>query len=491
MTIKLNIKKMRDLMRVDPGLSGDAQRLEQLVWMLFLKVYDDMESEWEFDDESYTSILPDDCRWRNWGHNDKTKNVKTGDELLIFVNDRLFPILKTLPVNENTPLRQALVREVFAAGLNNYMKDGIVMRGILDMIDEADFTDPEDRHTMNDIYETLLNEMQKDDSFGEFYTPRAVTDFIVEMVKPTLDEKIADFACGTGGFLTSTLKYLSKDNKTTGDYQKYVESVYGIEKKPFPYLLCITNLLLHSIPAPNVFYGNTLETSVYDYSEEDKFDVIVMNPPYGGTEKDVVKKNFPEDLRSGETADLFINVIMYRLKENGRAAVVLPDGFLSGSGVKTKIKQKLLKEFNLHTVIRLPSSVFAPYTDITTNILFFENNGSTEHIWFYRMDMPEGMKHFSKTKPIRTEHLDIVREWWNDRKDIVDEGGNPKSKCFQIEEIIEGGYNLDLCKYPNDVKEILPPDELIAQFKERRATLESNMDTLLNRIEELLGHKVI
>ena len=354
MTIKLNIKKMRDLMRVDPGLSGDAQRLEQLVWMLFLKVYDDMESEWEFDDESYTSILPDDCRWRNWGHNDKTKNVKTGDELLIFVNDRLFPILKTLPVNENTPLRQALVREVFAAGLNNYMKDGIVMRGILDMIDEADFTDPEDRHTMNDIYETLLNEMQKDDSFGEFYTPRAVTDFIVEMVKPTLDEKIADFACGTGGFLTSTLKYLSKDNKTTGDYQKYVESVYGIEKKPFPYLLCITNLLLHSIPAPNVFYGNTLETSVYDYSEEDKFDVIVMNPPYGGTEKDVVKKNFPEDLRSGETADLFINVIMYRLKENGRAAVVLPDGFLSGSGVKTKIKQKLLKEFNLHTVIRLP-----------------------------------------------------------------------------------------------------------------------------------------
>ena len=478
-------------MRVDPGLSGDAQRLEQLVWMLYLKVYDDMESEWEFDDDSYQSLIPEDCRWRNWGYNDGSKNVMTGDDLLEFVNNRLFPTLKSLPVDENTSLRQALVKEVFSAGLNNYMKDGIVMREILDMIDDVDFTDPKDRHTFNDMYETLLKEMQASGAAGEYYTPRAVTDFIVEMVAPTLDDKIADFACGTGGFLTSTLKYLSKDNRTTEDNRKYMESVYGIEKKPFPYLLCITNLLLHFIPAPNVLYGNTLETSVYDYGEKDKFDVIVMNPPYGGTEKEIVKSNFPPDLRSSETADLFINVIMYRLKDNGRAAVILPDGFLFGSDVKVKIKEKLLREFNLHTIIRLPGSVFAPYTSITTNVLFFDKTGPTKQIWFYRMDMPEGMKHFSKTKPIRTEHLDVVREWWNDRKEIYDEDGRPKSKCFPIEEIVEGGYNLDLCGFPNEVKEILPPDELIAQFKERRAALDSEMDSLLEKIEELLGHKIV
>lgn len=486
MTIRLNMKNMRDRMRVDAGLSGDAQRLEQMSWMMYLKVFDDMESEWEFEEDDYRSLIPEDCRWRNWGHNDRTKNVLTGDDLLDFVNNRLFPTLKGLPVDERTPQRQAIVREVFAAGLNNYMKDGIVMREILDMIDEVDFTDPTDRHTFNDMYEGLLKEMQASGAAGEFYTPRAVTDFIVEMVAPTLDDKVADFACGTGGFLTSTLKFLSKDNKTTEDNRKYMESVYGIEKKPFPYLLCITNLLLHGIQAPNVLYGNTLETSVYDYTDKDRFDVIIMNPPYGGSEKEIVKNNFPTDLRSSETADLFVDVIMYRLKERGRAAVILPDGFLFGSDVKTKIKEKLLREFNLHTVIRLPSSVFAPYTSITTNILFFDRTGPTRQTWFYRMDMPEGLKHFSKTKPIRLEHFDVVKEWWNNRVDIVDDNDKPKSRCYTIEEIRDGGYNLDLCGFPNEVKEVLPPDVLIAQFKERRAALEASMDEILGEIERIM-----
>ena len=264
---------------------------------------------------------------------------------------------------------------------------------------------------------------------------------------------------------------------------------YGIEKKAFPYLLCTTNLLLHDIDQPKVIHGNSLEKNVRDYTEDDKFNIILMNPPYGGSEKDIVKQNFPTALRSSETADLFMSVIMYRLKKDGRAAVVLPDGFLFGiDNAKIAIKEKLLKEFNLHTIVRLPHSVFAPYTSITTNLLFFDKTKSTEKIWFYRMDMPEGYKNFSKTKPIKLEHFTPVIEWWNNRQSIIVDGLD-KAKCFTIDEIKEKNYNLDLCGYSHIEEEILEPDQLIAEYQEKRANLNANIDSILSQITSILENK--
>lgn len=256
-----------------------------------------------------------------------------------------------------------------------------------------------------------------------------------------------------------------------------------------PYLLCATNLLLHDIDQPKVIHGNSLEKNVRDYTDDEKFDVILMNPPYGGNEKDIVKQNFPTALRSSETADLFMSVIMYRLKRNGRVAIVLPDGFLFGTdNAKTAIKEKLLSEFNLHTIVRLPHSVFAPYTSITTNLLFFDNTKPTEKVWVYRMDMPEGYKNFSKTKPIKLEHFAPVIEWWNNRQ-AIEEDGFDKAKCYPIEEIKAGNYNLDLCGYPHIEEEILEPDVLISQYQEKRASLNANIDSILDKITAILENK--
>ncbi len=322
----------------------------------------------------------------------------TGDTLLNFVNNTLFPTIKNLNVTPDTPLKKSIVRATFEDA-NNYMKDGVLLRQVINVIDELDLTDYEEIHAFGEIYESILRELQSAGSAGEFYTPRAVTDFMAKMIKPKIGEKMADFACGTGGFITSWLSELAPHVKTTADKVKYNNSIYGVEKKQFPYMLCITNMLLHGLDEPNIYHGNSLLRDVLDYTEEDQFDVILMNPPYGGSEKADVKNHFPADLASNETADLFMVVIMYRLKKNGRAAVILPDGFLFGTdNAKVNIKKKLLSEFNLHTVIRLPSSVFSPYTSITTNILFFDRTGLTTETWFYRLDMPEGYKHFSKDK---------------------------------------------------------------------------------------------
>ncbi|MGV2392967.1 UNVERIFIED_CONTAM: class I SAM-dependent DNA methyltransferase [Campylobacter lari] len=291
----------------------------------------------------------------------------------------MFNGLKKLPVTFESPLKQKIVSEIFQDN-KNYMKDGILLRQVINLIDNIDFNDYSERHALGEIYETMLKELQSAGNSGEFYTPRAVTDFMVEMIDPKVTDKIADLACGTGGFLTSTIKYMERHNKiqTTSDRQ-FFENLFGIEKKPLPHLLCITNLLLHDVDSPNVINGNSLEKNVRDYNEDEKFDIILMNPPYGGSEKKMIQNNFPAELRSSETADLFMSVIMYRLKRNGKAAVVLPDGFLFGSdNAKTNIKKKLLEDFNLHTVVRLPKSVFAPYTSITTNILFFDNTHSTQ-----------------------------------------------------------------------------------------------------------------
>ena len=481
------VKRLRDIMRNDAGINGDAQRIEQIAWMLFLKVYDAKEQDWEWDDEDYQSIIPEECRWQNWAHDDKSGNALTGDRLLDFVNNTLFPALKNLPVTASTPVKKAIVQTTFADA-NQYMKDGVLLRQVINVIDELDLSDYEESHAFGEIYETILKELQSAGSAGEFYTPRAVTDFMAQMIKPKIGEKMADFACGTGGFITSWLKELDTQLNTTEDKEAYGTSVYGMEKKQFPYMLCITNMLLHDLDVPQVFHGNSLLRDVLDYTEEDQFDVILMNPPYGGSEKADVKNHFPSDLASSETADLFMSVIMYRLKKNGRAAVILPDGFLFGTdNAKVSIKKKLLGEFNLHTIVRMPGSVFAPYTSITTNILFFDNTHPTEETWFYRLDMPEGYKHFSKTKPMKLEHFQPVLDWWNDRQEI-NEDGFDKAKKFTAKELSEDlGYNLDQCGYPHEEEEILAPMDLIQRYEEQRASLNAEIDRVLSEITSLLG----
>jgi type I restriction enzyme M protein len=373
---------------------------------------------------------------------------------------------------------------------NNYMKDGILLRQVVNIIDELDFGDYDDRHTFGEIYETILRSLQSAGNAGEFYTPRAVTDFMTQMVAPKIGEKIADFACGTGGFLTSALKVLDKQVSSVEDKETYNNSIYGVEKKALPHLLCVTNMLLHDIDSPVIIHGNSLERNVRDYKDDDRFDVVLMNPPYGGSEKEGIKINFPADLQSSETADLFMTVIMYRLKKNGRAAVIIPDGFLFGTdNAKVAIKKKLIEEFNLHTIVRMPHSVFSPYTSITTNILFFERTSPTTEIWFYRLDMPDGYKHFSKTKPMKLEHFAPAVEWWNNREEITIDGFD-KSKKYTARELIDRNYNLDLCGFPHEEEEILPPHELIQKYQEKRASLNADIDRILSEVEKILGVEV-
>lgn len=477
------IKKLRDIMRNDSGVNGDAQRIEQITWILFLKVYDTKEESWELEEDDYISIIPDECRWGNWALD---KNL-TGEKLLEFVNNILFPTLKNLKVDTKTPIKKSIVKTVFEDA-NNYMKDGVLLRQVVDVINELDLSDNEESHAFGEIYESILKELQNAGASGEFYTPRAVTDFMAKIIKPKIGETMADFACGTGGFITSWLNELKSQIETTEDIEKYNNSIYGIEKKQFPYMLCVTNMLLHDLDNPTIYHDNTLLYKVLDYTNEDKVDVILMNPPYGGSEKEDTKSNFPSDLSSSETADLFMSVIMYRLKENGRSAVILPDGFLFGTdNAKLNIKKKLLKEFNLHTIVRLPSSVFAPYTSITTNILFFDNSKPTTETWFYRLDMPEGYKNFSKTKPMKVEHFSPVIDWWDNREEIIEDGFD-KTRKFTVEQLTEEfAYNLDKCGYPHQEEEILAPSDLILQYEEKRASLNADIDRILEKITDLLG----
>lgn len=481
------VKRIRDKMWKDPGVNGDAQRIEQLAWMLFLKVYDTKEQDWEMSEDAYESIIPEECRWCNWATDDRSGNAMTGETLLNFVNNTLFPTLKNLPVNAHTPIKKSIVKTTFEDA-NQYMKDGVLLRQIINIIDELDLSDYEEVHAFGDIYESILKEIQSAGSAGEFYTPRAVTDFMAKMIRPQIGEKMADFACGTGGFITSWLKELAPKIQDTDDQVSYANSIYGIEKKQFPYILCITNMLLHDLDDPQVFHNNALTHDLLDYTEEDQFDVILMNPPYGGHEQAHIKNHFPDDLASSETADLFMAVIMYRLKKNGRVAVILPDGFMFGTdNAKVNIKKKLLSEFNLHTVVRMPGSVFAPYTSITTNILFFDRTGATEKTWFYRLDMPEGYKHFSKTKPMKLEHFAPVMEWWNNRQEIAVDGFD-KAKCFTAQQLTEElGYNLDQCGYPHVEEEILAPMDLIQRYQEERASLNAEIDRVLADITAILG----
>lgn len=491
------VKSIRNIMRNDAGINGDAQRIEQIAWMLFLKVYDEKENDWEFNEDNYVSFIPENCRWRNWAKDNGDGEALTADALLDFVNNKLFPTLKGLEVTPSTPMRSAIVRTTFEDA-NQYMKDGVLLRQVVNVIDQLDLGNYEESHAFGEIYETILKEMQSAGSAGEFYTPRALTDFMAEIINPEVGEKMADFACGTGGFITSWLKTLDKKVQTAEDKEEYAKSVYGIEKKQFPYMLCVTNLLLHDIDSPHVMHDNSLTKDVLNYSDDDKFDVVLMNPPYGGSEKNDIKQHFPSDLSSSETADLFMVLIMYRLAENGRAAVILPDGFLFGTdnAKLVAIKEKLLRDFNLHTVIRLPGSIFAPYTPIATNILFFNNEKAdgakegfcTDKTWFYRLDMPEGYKHFSKTKPMRAEHCQPILDWWTDRKEIVDADNNDeKSRCFTAQQLLDMDCNFDQCKFPKDEEEILPPAELLADYYKKRAALDHEIDKTLAEIQRILS----
>ncbi len=492
MNIGTMIKRLQDIMRQDAGVNGDAQRIEQIVWMLFLKLYDAKESEWEILEDDYRSIIPEKYRWRNWAPDNKDGKAMTGDELSNFIIN-LFNALKELEINETTPIRGRIVREVFE-DLNNYMKDGVLIRQVVNVLNEIDLTDFQTRHAFNEIYETILKDLQSAGKSGEFYTPRAVTDFVVKMVDPKIGESVADFACGTGGFLVSALNHMKESAEDTSSNEELKKAFYGVEKKSLPYLLCTTNMLLHDINEPNIIRGNSLEKNVRDYEEDDKFDVILMNPPYGGTEKKSIQQNFPTELRDSETADLFIVEILYRLKENGKVGIVLPDGFLFGQdNTKVAIKRKLMEDCNLHTIIRMPGSIFAPYTSIATNLLFFDKTGHTQETWFYRMDLPKGYKAFSKTKPVELKHFNEVIDWWNNRIEIKDPRDDEslsetwKSKKFTKQEIIDMNYNLDQCRYPVKEEIILSPKETMDNFINKREKLEKELDDKLKKIISLIG----
>lgn len=464
------VKRLRDIMRNDAGINGDAQRIEQIAWMLFLKVYDAKEQDWEFDDDSYTSIIPEECRWANWAVDDKSGSALTGDRLLDFINNTLFPVLKGndikdsngnvlingVKVDASTPIKKAIVQTTFADA-NQYMKDGVLLRQVINVIDELDLSDYEESHAFGDIYESILKELQSAGSAGEFYTPRAVTDFMAQMIQPKIGETMADFACGTGGFITSWLKELQKQVRSTADAEKYGNSIFGIEKKQFPYMLCITNLLLHGLDIPRVYHDNSLLKDVLDYTSDDQFDVILMNPPFGGSEKAEVKNHFPADMMSSETSDLFVAVILHRLKKTGRAAILLPEGFLTGvDNAKISLKRKLLSEFNLRTIIKLPNTTFAPYATVATNILFFEAGKPTEKIWFYQHKVPKGQKNYSKTKPIQLSEFNKEIEWWNNREE------NDRAWLVTLDDIVNKGYKIDF-KNPNslDDEESWDPQELL------------------------------
>lgn len=471
MSILSVIKSIQDIMRQDVGVDGDAQRIAQLVWMIFLKIFADKEAELELLEDEYRSPLPEHLRWENWASNEEGM---TGDELLDFVNNKLFPALKELPdVQEGT--RGYIIREVFRDSYN-YMKSGTLMRQIINKINRIDFNSSDDRHLFNDFYESFLKGLQSAGNAGEFYTPRAVTQFMVDIVDPKLGEKIIDPACGTGGFLKSTIEHLMGQAKTAEDRKIAQNSIFGIEKKPLPHVLATTNLILHDVDIPNIRHDNSLSRPIRDYGNKDKVDIVITNPPFGGVEEEGIQANFPASFRTKETADLFMVLILTLFKDFGRGAVVLPDGFLFGEGVKTRIKEKLLEECNLHTIVRLPKNVFAPYTDIATNLLFFEKGKPTTEVWYYEHQKPQGTKHYSKTKPIRYEEFQAELDWWNNRVE------NAFAWKVSIETIKERNYNLDISN-PNRKPEGLKSSDEITNVM---LDIQSDIGNYLMKVNENL-----
>lgn len=477
MALTTVVKSIQDIMRQDAGVDGDAQRISQLVWLFFLKIFDDKEMENELENPNYHSPIPVRLRWRNWAADEEGI---TGDGLLEFINNDLFKTMKELEVGPDSDPRIFLVREVFSDSYN-YMKSGTLIRQVVNKINQIDFNDLGDRHVFNDIYEKILKDLQSAGNAGEYYTPRAVTQFMADMVAPQIGETVLDPACGTGGFLVCALENMHQQAKSADDWQTIARSISGIEKKPLPHLLSITNLILHNIEVPNISRDNSLSRRpMRDYGKADRVDVILTNPPFGGVEEQGVENNFPASFRTRETADLFLVMIIQLLKDNGRAAVVLPDGFLFGEGAKTRIKERLLERCNLHTIVRLPNGVFNPYTGIKTNLLFFQKGKPTEEIWFYEHPYPEGYKSYSKTKPMRIQEFKPEKTWWDKREE------NEFAWKVSIEDVQKRNYNLDF-KNPNSPEdEIGDPEELLAKYQELQSELKSLQESLRAELSDAL-----
>lgn len=479
MSVSGVVKSIQKIMRKDAGLDGDAQRLSQLVWLFFLKIIDDQDQQLELLQSEYQSPIPLNFRWRTWASNPEGM---TGDELLVFLNDELFPSLKQLSIAGPNANRKKMVRDVFEDAYN-YMKSGQLLRQVVNEINAIDFNNLADRQHFGDIYEQILNDLQSAGNSGEFYTPRAVTTFMVERINPQLGEVILDPACGTGGFLTCAIRHVRNNYvKAVADESKLQSSLRAVEKKPLPHMLSVTNMLLHGIEDPSfITHGNMLARPFTSYTESDRVDIILTNPPFGGKEEDGVDSNFPSHIQTKETADLFLALIIRLLKVGGRAAVVLPDGSMFGDGVKTRLKQMLLSECNLHTVVRLPNSVFKPYATVGTNLLFFEKGEPTREIWYYEHLVPASQKAYSKTRPIKLEHLDPITEWW---------GGDSRSGRTEteaawkvsLEDVVGRNYDLDF-KNPNRASEALgDPEEIFAELENVSADVERLVAHLRNEL---------
>ncbi len=481
------IKAIQDIMRKDVGVDGDAQRIGQMVWLFFLKILDDREEERELTEDNFKSALPEDLRWRNWAAD---REGQTGEGLYDFVQDTLFPKLKT-PINAQSPQHEqaVIIQRVFADAYN-YMKSGTLLRQVINKINDVNFNNRDDWHMFGGIYEQILRDLQSAGNAGEFYTPRAVTKFIVNRVDPKLNDIVFDPACGTGGFLTCTIDHKKERYAKTGpERKKLTKTIRGVEKKPLPYMLCMTNMILHGIDTPSsIELDNTLTRPYQDYSDKDRVDCIITNPPFGGMEENGIENNFPTDLRTRETADLFMAVIIKRLKKHGRAAVVLPDGFLFGEGTKTRLKEKLLTECNLHTIVRLPNGVFSPYTGIKTNILFFTKGEPTKDVWFYEHPYPEGVKNYNKSRPMRFEEFQPEIDWWGDEVD----GFKAREETDQawkrsVEYLTERGYNFDDKNPYEALKKNLNPDDLLQEYGDAQDDIQKLRDQLKSILADALN----
>ena len=462
------IKSLQDIMRKDAGVDGDAQRISQLGWMLFLKIFDEMEEEWEAIKENYKSPIRNDLRWRNWAADEEGM---TGEELLDFVNNTLFPILKNMKLRNNRDAAK-MVRDVFEDSYN-YMKSGTLLRQVINKINaDINLNTKAERHAFNDIYEQILRDLQSAGNAGEFYTPRPVTQFIVEMIEPKLGETILDPACGTGGFLINAIEYIRKHSKVKSliERETLQNSIKGVEKKPLPHMLATTNLILHGVEVPTIDHDNLLNKTWANWNEKDRVNIIITNPPFGGMEEDGVENNFPLQYRTRETANLFMALIINLLKDGGRCGLVLPDGFLFGEGVATRVKENLLEKCNLHTILRLPNGVFAPYTNIKTNLLFFEKGKPTKEVWYFEHLYPDGVKNYNKTKPINIKEFDLEKSWWKKREE------KQNAWKVSIEEIKRRNFNLDI-KNPNTIGE---------QHSYSSTEVLELLDKSFNRSRELL-----
>jgi type I restriction enzyme M protein len=484
MSVRTLVKSIQDIMRKDSGVDGDAQRISQLCWLFFLKIIDDQDQELELMRAGYQSPVPEKFQWRTWAADPEGL---TGEDLLAFVNDELFPAMKGLKPTGQKGDRRLVVRDVFEDAFN-YMKSGQLLRQVVNKINDVDFNDLSERQHFGDVYEQLLNDLQSAGNSGEYYTPRAVTAFMVDRIDPKPGEVLFDPACGTGGFLTCSIRHMrDKHVKRPEDEALMQSGLRAVEKKPLPHMLCVTNMLLHGVEdASFVRHDNTLARPYISWEQKDRVDVVLSNPPFGGKEEDGIESNFPPQFRTRETADLFLALIIRLLRKGGVGAVVLPDGSLFGEGVKTRLKEHLLEECNLHTIVRLPNSVFRPYASIGTNLLFFEKGEPTKEVWYYEHQVPAGQKAYSMTKPIRLEHFQSCMDWWGgaNREGRVE---GPQAWKVSIEDIKARSYNLDIKNPHSEAEDHGDPEELLRELDAAEAEAANLRDQLKAILAEALA----